>query len=171
MPENSTNYLAYRFLTRICDPSERIVIGILHEDPNVTNEWGKRTVFHIEVPVSDLNEPENKWVLQSGKQTFYPLTLNKKHGKSLFFIINGGGTKNSEINKIRVQFIDVDLAKEKFHFENEKDAREKETELKKNRSIFCCKGRKIKINRRMGCYDCINTKRSEKEKRCISFTT
>ncbi|MGN5653926.1 CHC2 zinc finger domain-containing protein [Bacillus sp. Brlt_9] len=151
---NTKNIDTYRFLSLICEDSEEVVEISVYSDPAKV-KYPK----HFSFKLSELNKELHHWTgtykrKNDGKELpYYFKTNNTTNKEGVFFVVNGGGTKKEEIDKIRAFFIDVDFAKEKIACTSEEEAKHKQAEyLKTNKyvtvEVECTKAKKWYVKTR-----------------------
>ncbi|WP_338789822.1 CHC2 zinc finger domain-containing protein (plasmid) [Priestia megaterium] len=119
----------YKFLRLFREEDETIIIGLLHESKTVENTDNYKGVKHFEIPLKQLKKPLNDWVGFGFGSKYFINHYNNKLGKSVYFVVNSGGTKNPDIKDVRSWFIDTDFGKIKEEYSDEKRAVRRMKEL------------------------------------------
>lgn len=151
---NTKNIDTYRFLSLICEDSEEVVEISVYSDPAKV-KYPK----HFSIKLSELNKELHYWTGTYKRKSddkelpYYFKTNNTTNKEGVFFVVNGGGTKKEDIDKIRAFFIDVDFAKEKVACASEEEAKHKQAEyLKTNKyvtvEVECTKAKKWYVKTR-----------------------
>lgn len=104
----------YKFLSLLCGGENKEIWLTTFKDP-AEKKYPRHFCFKLE----DLKKPLHQWKgkYTTSKGNTYPYffnTNNQKHREGVFFVVNGGGTKNEDIDERRAFYIDVDFGKEKF---------------------------------------------------------
>lgn len=151
---NKKDIEAYQFLSLICEDEEEVVEISVYSDP-AKIKYPK----HFSFKLGELNKELHHWTgtykrKSDGKEfPYYFKTNNTTNKEGIFFVVNGGGTKKEEIDKIRAFFIDVDFAKEKIACASEEEAKNIQAEYLKTDKyvtveVECTKAKKWYVKAR-----------------------
>lgn len=119
----------YKFLRLFREEDESVIIGLLHESKKVKNTDKFIGVKHFEMPLQQLKKPFTDWMAFGYGSKYFINHHNNQLGKSVYFIVNSGGTKNKDIKDVRAWFIDTDFGKIKEEFADENRAKRRVKEL------------------------------------------
>ncbi len=110
------NHDTYKFLSLLCGGENKEIWLTTFKDPS-ERKYPKHFCFKLADLKKELHHWKGTYSTKSGKTNpYYFKTNNTKYKDGVFFIVNGGGTKNADIkdDDKRAFFIDVDFCKEKF---------------------------------------------------------
>ncbi|MFF2481254.1 DNA-primase RepB domain-containing protein [Paenibacillus sp. NPDC058071] len=119
---------AYHFINKLgCKQNEQLHFILVHDPKNQNKRFSSSSnhpAMTLHKPLNLLEKSSPQFTLFSKRNKHIHVLSQNKRGYAVFMEINYRETKSSEFNKIRAQFIDVDLNKISVHLDTKEQVKQ-----------------------------------------------